>query len=139
VSAYDLEDALNYIITQVKTLSGIRNASLAPENLAVFPFVVVYPFAGTLETVTPETMKGLHTIAVEFHLARRDLPRDVAAGLPYVELFGKLMLGDPTLGARVETIVGSLSYDFMSFTWGDGTVTLGFRFKIPVKIETSLS
>ena len=49
-------------------------------------------------------MTALHTIAVEIHVARKELPRDVAAVIPYGELVAAALLTLPTLSGTVDTI-----------------------------------
>ena len=83
--------------------------------------------------------EGLHSLVVEIHVARKDLPRDVETALPFGELLAAAVFDDPTLGGTVDTVRADegITYTFGALAWG-GQATIGWRITVPVKIQTVL-
>ena len=81
-----LANLLSDIQTAVAAISGVKYApAYPPGNASDFPFVVVYPDAFEARVNTPEDYRMLYDVRVELHIARKDLPSDVATLLPYAE------------------------------------------------------
>lgn len=81
-----LADLLGDIQDAVAALTGVKFApEYPPESVNDFPFVVVYPDAFEAWVNTPEDYRMLYDVRVELHIARKDLPADVATLLPYAE------------------------------------------------------
>ena len=115
-------------------LPNMRDAATFPkEKAASYPFAVSFPYMGTWDSMSGGWMQGLHTIATEIHVARKNLPRDVKAVIDFCETFANALLSDPTLGGHVSTI-NTITYTFGPLSWG-GQATLGYRFQIAVKVH----
>jgi hypothetical protein len=119
-------------------VSGIRAAPEYPtEDINIFPFAMAYSGGGTWEFGAGGGMKGLHTIVLEVHVARKDLPRDTKVLMVFSDSVPRALLSDPTLGGHISTF-GMIRYTFGQLGWA-GTQTLGFRFYIEnVKMEAAL-
>lgn len=140
-----LDDAISEIQADIRALEGIRAApDYAPEQLNVFPFCVVYPGSGEFVSDVPGGMRGLHSITIELHVARKDLPRDIAKAMPYVESIPNALLktiatqGGDRFGGTISTFA-RITYEFGPLDWG-GTQTIGWRFRIEgVKIQGNIT
>jgi hypothetical protein len=74
-----LKDAIKDIVDELQTITDLRRVPDAPpENNDQFPFAVVYPLTGVYTQGPAQLMKGLHSVNIELHVARKDLPRDYA-------------------------------------------------------------
>lgn len=79
-----LQDAINEIRTKVLTVSDIQDVpEYAPEQLNAFPIVVVYPFEGEWKSNDSTFKTSLHTIIVELHVQRNDLPNAVQSAMAF--------------------------------------------------------
>ena len=135
----DLQHAIAYVQDLMEQIEGIRaHPDYPPEQLNVFPFAVAYSGGGLWEFGPGGTRKGLHTIVLEIHVARKDLPRDTQAAMAFSDTVPNVLLANPTLGGNVSTF-GQIRYTFGPLGWG-GEVTYGFRFFIEnVKMETAIT
>lgn len=134
-----LKGAIAALQTIVGGLSGIRNApELAPEQLNEFPIAVAYPSKGEIFSQSGVWRKSLHTIALEIHTARKDLPTDISRTINYVELVGDALVTNPTLGGAVDSIVFPLKYGYGELEWVGDVITLGYQFLITVKINQAV-
>lgn len=132
-----LQDAITQLQTIIGELDGIRQApTTAPDKITQFPFAVAYPGGGSFDLRSSGWYKGLHTIILEVHIARKDLPRDIATAMPFIELIPAALDANPTLNGAVDTIVSPITYQFQELGWEGDVLTLGFRFNIQVKINT---
>jgi hypothetical protein len=133
-----LQDAINAIQDVVGGVSGIRSApDYAPDQLSTFPFALAFARTGTFEVGPVGMGKGLHTIVVEVHVARKDLPRDIQAAMAFSDAVPLALLADTTLGGVVSTFT-NIRYEFGPMLWGK-LETLGFRFYVEgIKLQTGL-
>lgn len=132
--------AINYLATLAGDLPGVIQATnLPPEQLNLFPYVVIYPSSGRWVGGPAGLMRGLHDLVIEIHIARTDLSRNVQAAMPLGEALAAAVLSDPTLGGTVDTVLADngLAYTFGALAWG-GQATIGWRITVPVKIQTVL-
>lgn len=138
-----LASAISEIQEVIAALSGIKAApSVPPEQLSgEFPFSVAYPREGSWTQAVQGMKQALHTIVVEIHLQRGDLPSDVTAALPYGESVPNALfkaLGTDRLGGAISTF-GQIRYTFGALEWG-GMATIGWRFFIEqVKIQSEVT
>ena len=139
-----LEQVIAEVQEDIRALSGIRAApNLAPEQMNVFPFCVVYPGSGTMSSGVPGEMLGIHSIVIELHIGRKDLPRDIDAALPFVESIPNILLKAvaTTAGDRFDNTVDTftdVTYEFGPLDWG-GTATIGWRFRMNgVKLRNNI-
>jgi hypothetical protein len=134
-----LEAAVAALQTLTLALTGMREApALLTEVPQVFPCSRAYPWEGTWTGMGGGWKKSLATIALDVHVARRDMRRDIDTLYPFVDSVGNMLAANPTLSTTVQTIVYPVTWSFRSFTWDaqGSVITLGFRFLIPVKLET---
>jgi hypothetical protein len=136
-----LQDAIVEIQRNIGTLPGIRRSPDAPpERADTFPFAVSYLGDGDWKEEPAGLKTGLHTIVIEIHVARKDLPRDVTAVMKYAESVPNLIfkrLNVDSLAGTIQTIT-SISYTFGSLGWRD-VDTIGFQFKINgVKVQSAI-
>lgn len=129
-----IETAVAAVQAKAAALSGIRQAPSQPTDSAgAYPFAITWAAAGSFEQQSLTSRTGLHTIATEIHVARKDLARDLALALPYVQTFPDAILDDPTLGAAVDTVL-SVTYIGQPSNWG-GVDTWCYHFETRVKIR----
>ena len=133
-----IQDAIEGIQDLVGAVSGIREApDYAPEGIRIFPFAVAYASAGSFEFGVAGEMKGLHDIAVEIHVARKNMRTALKTAMGFSDAVPAAIMADPTLGGDVDTF-GSISYTFGAMNYGE-MQTIGFRFIVTdVKIRTDL-
>lgn len=141
--ALELEDAVAAVARLVGTIPGLRGSPTEPpEKITTFPFSITYPLLGEWEVRSRGNKVGLHTIAIEIHTARKDLPRDIQAVTPFGELVSAKLqhydnvrlpdqAGNPTCSAvlALRYVFGQLGYVTLS--------TIGYRFELDIKIEGS--
>ena len=77
-----LQSAIEAIQDICLTVSGVRAALTIPWAANVKPVRGVLCHNGRFQGGPAGVMTALHTIAVEIHVARKELPRDVAAVIP---------------------------------------------------------
>ena len=81
-----LKDAVAEIVVELQTIKGIRRVpDEPPEDNKQFPFAVVYPLTGLYTQGPAPLMKGLHSVNIELHVARKDLPRDYATVMELID------------------------------------------------------
>ena len=136
-----LEDAIIALQGLVSEIDGIRDApSEPPEKITTWPFAVAFPGDGEWIFGDASYDTGLHTLILQIHTARKDLPRDVLGIIDYGELVrekirsnSNIFLPDTTGAATVSAVIG-LRYTFGFLSYG-GVPTLGWAFEVDIKIE----
>jgi len=145
-----LSDAIAMVQNYMLTLTGVRGAPAnPPDAINAFPFIVCYSQSGTFAINTPEDKIAIHTLVVEVHVARKDLPRDIAAVMAFCEsvpnLLFKKFRDDNKWNATIDGFddQSELRYTFGGLGWGQAqgetANTIGFRFFVPVKIRSAIS
>lgn len=135
-----LEAAVAALQALVNAVSGIREApALLTDVPHVFPCARAYPWEGEWTGMGGEWKKGMQTIALDVHVANRNVKHAVKALYPFADSIGNMLAANPTLSDTVQTIDYPVTWSFRSFTWDTQgqVITLGFRFLIPVKLETA--
>ena len=137
----DLKDVIGEIVDELQTISGIRRVpDDPPESNEQFPFAVVYPITGIYRQEMTVNMKGLHSINIELHVSRKDLPRDfrqIMGLIDTVPLELMKLLKDGGF-SYLETF-GDIEYTFGPLSWA-GTDTLGVTYTMTeVKTLTDVS
>jgi len=102
----------------------------------MFPFVVTYPQSGTISRESL-WLNGNHSLVTEIHVARVDLPRDVAEVIPYLRLLTTALWDDPNLDGTIVNFP-FITYTFGPLKWGD-IDTIGFRLLTDITTSTPLS
>ena len=136
-----LKDAVNDIVDELQTISGIRHVpDEPPENNDQFPFAVVYPLTGLYTQGPAQLMKGLHNVNIELHVARKDLPRDYATVMDLIDTIPwELMKKLNDAGYSNLATLGPIEYTFGPLAWA-GVETLGVTYTITgVKVETEIT
>jgi hypothetical protein len=138
-----LETVIAQVQTYVATLTGIRKApSQPPEQMNAFPFAISYPSSGTWRMAPAGSKTGLHNIAIEIHVMRKDLPRDFDKAMDYSDILPNLLFlklkDDNKWNFTIDTF-GAISYTFGPLGYG-GVDTLGFRFIVEeVKVQSNVA
>lgn len=139
----ELDNACLQVSKYLHTLGGIKIAPLRPlESFSDFPFSVCYASSGVIEFGSAQDKKGLHTLVVELHVARKDLPDDIQAAMGYGDSIPNLLMSklinDNNWNHTIDTFK-RISYTFGAMSWGEVS-TLGFRFRVEeVKILSTIT
>lgn len=135
MSEQPLTTAIEYLIARMGEIDGMRSfPKRPPDKISDFPFATAFPGTGVIGLGNPlNSRRDVHTIILEIHVARKDLPNDIDRVLPFVDRVGTKLQNDVTLGGTVETIVGDISYTFGPLGWFVQE-TIGWQFQIQVKI-----
>ena len=138
-----LKNTVTEIINELQTMSGIRYTpdSLVENSNEQFPFAVVYPLTGYFNTLTTSAqMKGMHSINIELHIAREDLPRDFSTLMDLIDEipYQIIKLRNDGLLSHMATF-GNIEYTFGEMYWAK-VKTLGVIYTITeVKVERAIS
>ncbi len=133
----EITDTINRIQTITSGITGIRSApNTTPETEWQFPFIATYPSTGTVERVGLY-LEEHHTFALEIHVSRVDLARDITEILPYLRLVTNALWADPTLNSTIEHFE-LLNYTFGPAQWGI-VDTIAFRLQFTTKQSTPLT
>jgi len=141
--ANEVDSACKQMIQYVRTLRGIREApDYAPEEIGNYPFALAYPGGGVMDFGPANDRKGLHTLTLELHIARKDLSNDVKKAAPFVDSIPNLLMyklqNDNQWNGTISTFQ-RISYTFGSLGWNQ-IETFGVRFRVEeVKIQTAIT
>ncbi len=133
-----LQSAINAIQGVVSGVNGIRAApDYPPDKMEVFPFAIAYARTGVFNAAPVGAGKGLHTVVIEVHVARKDLARDVQAAMVFSDAIPLALLADTTLGGTVSTFA-RVRYEFGPMAYG-GMATIGWKFFVEeIKLLTNI-
>lgn len=133
-----IDSVIGELQGRIANLTGIRSAPTEPpETINFFPFVVAYPESGIISRMDYHRKKELHNVAIEVHLARKDLPRDYDNAMSYYDNIVNEIVEDPTFGGYAETF-DEVTYEFGELGYGN-TQTIGWKFIIQnIKIEETI-
>ena len=134
-----LRDAIIALQAHAATAGANEYPDDPVEANVAWPFSVCYPATGRITAESSGIDKALHTLWMDVHVNRQDLPTDVQTMLSFMEAFLPLLVDDPTLGGAVQTILmgeeAPITYQFGEMEYA-GVKTVGFRFTITVKIRS---
>jgi hypothetical protein len=154
-----LSAALAAIQNSLRTLPGVTTVPDAPpEQIAEsidLPAIYSYPLSGSWAYgaargtgMDGAFIWGLHTIAVNLWVARKDLPTDLAAAAEMAALIPKTLMETfdrDQFGGTVTQLgrVGSsgaepIRYEFAAFRWG-GLDLVGWQFQVDLTLEQELT
>lgn len=134
-----LQAAIAAIQAVMRGMTGIRYAPDYPlDAINVYPYAVCFAGSGEWRQEPALWKKGLHTITLQVHWARKDLPRDVGKAMLFAESIPNAIMKDPTLAGTVDTVLDPISYTFGVLSWG-GTENIGFEFKIMIKVQSAIT
>ena len=136
-----VQDAIAAIQDIALTLTGIRAApDYAPDKLPPLPAVITYPARGNFEGLGGAGYShDEHTIYSEFHIARKDLARDLATLIPFIDTFRNAIVAVPLLSNTVTSILFPVEYEILEREIGIGNKTLALRFIIRIKQNNVLT
>lgn len=125
-----MQAVIEDIAATVAAISGIRSAPALPDDsLNVTPFAIIYPGTGIASPGIPGERLNLDTVIIELHVAKRDMPRDIATALPFVDSIPNALMTAFTTdqwGSTIETFT-DIQWTFQDLDWM-GLGTIGFRF-----------
>lgn len=137
-----LQDAIAQAQNYLANHPGIRSAPpYPPGKIGVFPTSIAYAGDGVWQAGPMGVKTGLHTIVIEIHVGRADLPKDVETVMGYCESVPNLLLdkllNDNYWGGTLQTFE-QIRYTFGPLGWA-GISTLGFRFFVEgVKMQSAI-
>ena len=115
-----LQDAINWLGTTIKTVTGINVAQSIPDgNMANSTvWVVILPGDGTFSLDAYAGARDLHNIRILLGTSQSDLKSAMIrlAGKP--EAIADVIRADPRMGNTVSTFE-SITYQFVPGTWQD--------------------
>lgn len=128
-------------------LPGIKAApDYVPENESPFPFIIAYEGPGIWKIGSPGCMQSMATIKIELHVARKDMPRDVAQAVFYSDKIPNAIFdgfNDDLLGNTVDAIgeIETSGLVFLQFFTPNGIGDhIGYIFTLKdVKIITTIT
>lgn len=132
-----LQTLLTGLQGAVGDVTGVKFApDYPPDSAGDFPFAVTYLERFRVEQNTPQDVRALHTVRVELHVARKDLPEDVYTLLPFFETVTAAIINYLLTNTYAHA---GITGTFGELGWDD-TKTIGFLWTIQdVKIVTALS
>lgn len=136
-----LDDATKQAVRYVRALPGVRDApDYPPEELGNYPFALGYVGGGVWKFGPTGVKKGLHTIVVELHVARKDLSKDIKSAMVFSDSIPNLLmsklLNDNKWNNTIDTFE-QITYTFGSLGWNE-VATIGFRFRVEgIKMESA--
>jgi hypothetical protein len=130
--------AVEAVVDLVSAIGGIMQApDYPPEQLSVYPFLVCYLGHGEYIQQPIGVMTGLHSIIVQLHVGRSELPLDVQMAMGYISSIPHTLFDNPTLNGTCSTF-GAITYDAGFVEWANVT-TFAITFTIQdVKIQEIL-
>lgn len=142
----DIDKVVSAIQKIVRGIEGIREApDTPPETITKYPYAVCYPRQGTYKLGAPPTLKGMHSIWLEIHMARKDMPRDIERTMKYIRIipdaiFDAYRDSESDLKAAIGPMgtITEIEYNYGVLSWL-GTDTVGIRFYLnDIKIQTAV-
>ena len=123
-----------------QTAGALDTPTLPTEGNIVTPVSQCYLRTADITSTPGPAEKDMVTVYVDVHFARINLPVDTNLVYSFYEVFKGLLIGDPTLGATVNTLqmaegTSPIHVEFGEMEFG-GSKTLGLRWSIRFKMET---
>jgi hypothetical protein len=141
----NIQDVVMQIQDAMGALPGMKSApDYPPESIDMFPFTVAYEGAGTWE-LSAGQKRWIGDVIVELHMARKDLPRDVAKAAYYSDKVPNAILKEFTsdlLGGTTEAItsIKSSGIVFMQYNTAQGAGEhLGIIYSVNIKLISSIT
>jgi len=130
----ELNTALEQIQAAMrKYTSGIQSIpDYAPEDNKAFPFLVTFPGTGQAEWRSISERHDTHNIVMQLHVARKNLPYDIAAAVGFVEAIPAAMKTAEAAGelGAIENF-SVMTYEFGPMAWASEEAnTVGFTWII---------
>jgi len=126
-----LQNVVDAVRDKLRTVSPtIRSVPDGPiENPSVFPFGTAFIRRVNYTQFSQTLRHGTHTLAVQVHVARKDLPRDIEKSVPYGEVVPVAIYNDLTLDHKIATVTAIRGAFRGDMVWGDQE-TIGWDIEI---------
>ncbi len=144
MTVHILTDAIIQAQRYIRSLDGVKEApDYPPEAPNVYPFVIGRPGTGRWQFNPDGSKRGLHTIILELHVSRNNLPTDMERVMPFVDSLPDLLmsklLNDSKWKGTIDTF-DDISYRPMFWDWGNNVKTIGVEFSVNgVKMQSAIS
>jgi len=113
----------------------VRGAPSYPtEDAMVLPLAIAYIANGTGSIDDSTTARLLLTVNVDFHVNRASMKSAYTQLNNIIPEYLRRLAGDPTLNAKVDTIVFPVSFTVMPAQW-DRITTQMASFQVPLKFR----
>lgn len=117
------------------TSETVRGAPSYPtEDASVMPLAIAYIANGTGSIDDSTTARLLLTVNVDFHVNRTSMKSAYTQLNNIIPEYLRRLAGDPTLNAKVDTIVFPVSFTVMPAQW-DRITTQMASFQVPLKFR----
>lgn len=117
------------------TSETVRGAPSYPtEDASVLPLAIAYIANGTGSADDASTARLLLTVNVDFHVNRMSMKSAYTQLNNIIPEYLRRLAGDPTLNAKVDTIVFPVSFTVGPAQW-DKVVTQMASFQVPLKFR----
>lgn len=117
------------------TSETVRGAPSYPtEDASVLPLAIAYIANGTGSADDASTARLLLTVNVDFHVNRMSMKSAYTQLNNIIPEYLRRLAGDPTLNAKVDTIVFPVSFTVVPAQW-DKVVTQMASFQVPLKFR----
>lgn len=134
--ALAIEDAVEEVRTLLDEIDGLYvPAGHPPDSITQYPFAIISPGVGEWTGGLGNQKNAVHTISIEIHQGRTDLPRDITAVIDYGEDVANKLLANQTLNSTVNGIE-TIRYVFGPLGYGS-TQTIGWDIELDVVIRTT--
>ena len=135
------KDAVLEVLNEIRTIKGIRRVpDEPPEYNDQFPFAAARPGPSIYKVGPAGLMTALHSIIIEFYVARVDMPRDYKKIMELIEVipFELHKLNHDRGFAHLQTFGEIHQTELVPMEWAAVKI-LGVEYTITdVKIQTSL-
>ena len=135
-----IDSAVQWILDKMRReLAGARKVEeYPPPQLGKDMTVIAYSPSGFLVPGRPaQARTDFHNVFIQLNIPLKNIDRDYARLIPYVEKMADVICADLTWGGNVEVIApqdgGNIEYTLGPDTWG-GENIVRLRFVVPVKI-----
>jgi len=131
-------EAIQWIQAQLRALDGVRQSyDGPPDKVAGSLTALAYPPNGEIAPSTPVgTRTDFHNVIVQLQVPLKNIERDYATLVPYIEKAAAVIISDLTWGGNVETITATsrrIPYTLGPATW-NGIDILRLQFTVSIKI-----
>lgn len=129
--------AKNAFVSLLSGLTGVQNAfTNPPDSLNFFPTAIAFfrEYNYQSERKGGYYYTGRHLLVGQIHVARKNLPEDIALLEVYPDLLRTALAADPTLGGTVRKVTNEFRARLI-FGEFDSQKTLYIEFEVVVDID----
>lgn len=137
-----IQDVIDYIqgtLMPATVSTLVKYTDEPPEKIKRFPATVCFVRSADWKVEPADVLKGSPvTIALQLHVARKDLERDTQKVMPFSVLVPREIWDTDDLNGTVDTIQAVRQTRFGELNWGDEK-TFGIEWEIDVKFTCPLN